>query len=328
MAVNLSVSVGVSKYSPGLQPLPGAVRAAEDFASWARRAGYHSILITDSGKPLVTIQRIKYKMESFLSKTEVKRLIFFFAGHGTAVAAANDCWLLSNVLREPDEKIDRTMFLRQLETYRIPQIALFVDACRTITNISFNGDGRGVLSNGGAHRVTPQLDVFLACSLGDPALCVQGEVSSQDRCLFTRVVLEGLSGNAEMAIERLYHPQAPAVVSHTLANFVEAEAENRASLLNRINHPEIQAAFRAPEDVYLKIEEDRATIGSHPPAVRPNAPIFPAPAIDQDDRRGLERMRIQFDERAAQDALDHVLPDFLRWIDPRRKNDYQQNCGT
>lgn len=321
MASNLCVAVGVSKYSPGLQPLPGAVRAAEDFVSWAEKTGYHSLLITDSGSKPVTIQLIKDEMERLLGKVEVKRLIFFFAGHGTVSGAADDCWLLSNVLQDPEEVISRLAFQRQLTTYRIPQIAFFVDACRTVTNLGPYIRGRGVLSNSGADRLNPQLDTFLACSLGHPALSIQGAVPSQDRCLFTEVVLEGLSGNAEAAIEKCHHAQAPAVVSHTLANFVESEAENRASLLNRINRPEIQAAFRAPEDVYLKIEEGRQSAGSHPP---PDRPIVPAPDTYREDAVRLEQLSTRINQQVTRDALDQVFPDFMRWFGFGRGGFYQE----
>lgn len=322
MAHNLCISVGVSEYTSGLTRLPGAAVAAGAFSVWASTAGYRSILISDANGKAVTAARIKHVLEVALRKSEINRFIFFFAGHGTAVAAANECWLLTNVLKDPDEAIDRLAFYRQLQTYRIPQIAFFADACRTVSSLSFNVNGRSILSHSGADRVNPQFDLFLAASLGHPALMVKGMSDSKDRCLFTEVLLDGLYGKAEAAIEKFHHPDAPAVVSHTLANFVETEAKNKASLLNRINEPEIQAAFRAPNDVYLKLHLDSQRADTGQPDRSPDCPYVPA--SDQAGQPVEERQqrRQRIDERIARDTLARITPRFLRTKGRREGGQY------
>jgi hypothetical protein len=291
----LCVAVGVSEYGAGLESLPGAAQAAREVCDWAAAAGYITLLVTDDNKDPVTVERLKVALERILDETELERLIFYFAGHGTIRSAAEEHWLLSNVLKEPDEVIDRTQFLLRLATFDIAQIAFFIDACRSQSKMALDLGRRGVIKNSGVDRKNPQVDIFLAASLGDSAFHVKDARSGKYRCLFTDVLLTGLYGHPS-AIEKS-HPEAPAVVSATLATFVEAEVSKRAADISRKAEPEIRASFRRPKDVYLRLPKGQQSDAGL------NARKNPPPRSVPPERSS---------EEAARQALEQVVPDFLK----------------
>jgi hypothetical protein len=303
----LCVAVGISDYGPELDRLPGAPRAAEKIFEWGKSAGYYSMLVTDDHKKPVTVDRLKGMLEPILETTEFERVIFYFAGHGTIASAAAEKWLLSRAVNEPDEAIDRTAFLWQLATFNVKQIALLIDACRSQSKIGLHVHGRGVVRNSGSDRKNPQMDIFLAASLGDSAFHVKDPMTGEWRCLFTETLLDGLYGRDARAIEREFHPAAPAVVSGSLAKFLLEEVSARAAQLDKKSEPEIQPAFLRPDDVYLKLA---GGMGVGPPegVRRPEPELEPrpfeaAPSATPAARGGEAEMR---------EALEQIVPELLK----------------
>ncbi len=323
---NLCVAVGVSNYGQGMEALPGAGQAAREISKWAELAGYRTLVITDEkddkGKRVpVTVDRLKGELEAILQSTVVERIIFYFAGHGTIASAASEKWLLSKAVEEPDEAIDRTSFLRQLATYNIPQVALFIDACRSQSKMGLDVHGRGVIRNSGAERTNPEVDIFLAASLGDSAFHVKDTKTGEYRCLFTDVLLTGLYGRHPLAIARNYHPEAPAVVSRTLKEFVKEEVTKKAAAINKKADAQIDAGFQLPNDVYLKITEARAeevASQAEPPVGLGGGLMLDLPVgvgrrepwevVVTAQHTPVERGN----EEAAREALELVVPGFLK----------------
>src|SRR5208337_2125459 len=88
------VAIGVSD-APPLDYLPGAVNGAKAFGAWARSLGIPTKVLTDEEKP-IGIEAIKAAFEeSFKDRPKVSRFLVYFAGHGLALPAAGDLWLLS-----------------------------------------------------------------------------------------------------------------------------------------------------------------------------------------------------------------------------------------
>lgn len=310
--MHLCLAIGVSRYKPGLRQLPGAIAGARAFGAWASRNDYNTILITD-GPPDgdITIERVRVALSEQLETKEIHRLLVYFAGHGLARDAGDEFWLLPDVSRNPAEAIHVTAFRRQLEQWGIPQIGFFADACRTAGKLGFNVYGSMVIENSGGKFRKPQFDRFLATSLGDPALGIQGIINADHRCLFTSVVVDALNGHHPAAIRAEYHPSAPAVVSDSLADFVNGEVQRKASLLGRMQEPEIDAGFTFPNDVYTLLK-------------RIGVPIVPGPDTQPDidlqrsakeaEQRDLARqanVASILNEMGPPRSLQHLIPRHL-----------------
>ncbi|WP_457811133.1 hypothetical protein [Sinorhizobium meliloti] len=75
------VSIAVSKPDGGLAFLPGAIKASERMAAWARADGYISLLINDNLFAEVTTDLLRTKIaeaiEKVTDRTALRRLIVF-----------------------------------------------------------------------------------------------------------------------------------------------------------------------------------------------------------------------------------------------------------
>jgi hypothetical protein len=310
MTIRLCFTIGISQYHAGLRKLPGAIRGAKAFAHWASKNGYVSVTITDDPSKEVTIRTIREELQSYLDSDAIERLIIYFAGHGFARDSDDEFWLLANIDRNPVEAIHVSTFRRQLEQWQIPQIAFFADACRTTGALAFKIFGSPVLEHSGGATTNAEFDRFLAASLGDPALSVAGGPNSDDYCLFTSVVVDALDGKEPRAIRSNYHPSAPAVVSDSLAAFVARETQNKASLLGRMQVPEINAGFLYPNDIYTPL-------GSLP-KVASGSSSFGDIKIDPRETASLANRRDNAREALVIDALARIDHPILSAADQDR----------
>ncbi len=63
--MKLCLTIGVSRSTP-LTPLPGAITAAHEFATWAQQSGFTTKLITDEANSPVTISRVRETLLAML----------------------------------------------------------------------------------------------------------------------------------------------------------------------------------------------------------------------------------------------------------------------
>ena len=126
------VSIGVSKPGGGLDELPGAIKAAERMAAWATAQGYETILVHDRKHGEVTIDLLRDAIapaiKQVTDRTELKRLVVFFAGHGAALAVGDQYWILTHWKKRPTEAVKVSSLQRMLEYYGPTQVAIIGDA--------------------------------------------------------------------------------------------------------------------------------------------------------------------------------------------------------
>jgi hypothetical protein len=112
------ISIGVSKPGGGLDELPGAITASARMAAWARAQGYSTLLIQDVDLPEITTEllrdRVVAAIEDITNRTELKRLVIFFAGHGAALAVGDQYWILTNWHKRKTEAIKVSSLQRTL----------------------------------------------------------------------------------------------------------------------------------------------------------------------------------------------------------------------
>jgi len=112
------ISIGVSKPGGGLDELPGAITASERMAAWAEAQGYLTLLLHDGAVPEITTDvlrdRIAAAITEVTDRTELKRLVIFFAGHGAALAIGDQYWILTNWQTRTTEAIKVSSLQRML----------------------------------------------------------------------------------------------------------------------------------------------------------------------------------------------------------------------
>ena len=246
----LCLAIGISS-APPLPFLRGALNGARDFYNWAQSDGYQAELLTDEQTP-VTIDILRQKLESMLSSAaqDIFRFILYFAGHGLIREAEEGLWLLSdwnNQLRAVAVEVLK----RRLYMYGVQQISIFADACRSLPGDMNAADlvADAVLGRGPVKlTIAPYIDKFIAAQDGTTTFAVPGPSPTQDRCLFTGVLMEGLWGLAPGAISP-YFPNK--VTSQSLGQFLLVEVPKRARTYKRTLNPTVQPLFPLGSDVYF-----------------------------------------------------------------------------
>jgi hypothetical protein len=192
------VSVAVSK-PEDLTELPGAITAARRMATWASAHGYRTVTIDDSKVP-VTVERIRKELTPLLTPA-TSRLIFFFAGHGSAKDANKSYWLLSNWSSNWSEAIDVSSFQRMLRFFCPQQVTVIGDCCRVVHKSFLDVIGSAVLDRPDAEPSDFELDRFFAADAGEQSFMIRAQGSDEAFCIFTEVVLDALEGDAPDAFE-------------------------------------------------------------------------------------------------------------------------------
>lgn len=195
------ISIGVSKPRGGLEELPGAITASERIAAWAKAQGYVTLLLHDAALPEITIdllrERIAAAIEDVTSRTELKRLVIFFAGHGAALALGDQYWILTNWKKRPTEAIKVSSFQRMLEYYGPKQVSIIGDACQEFSSKFIDLLGSAVLDMPDEEQHPYELDQFFAVDVGKQAFMIKAIEDKKDFCLFTEVLLDALEGDAQ-----------------------------------------------------------------------------------------------------------------------------------
>ena len=148
---------------------------------------------------------------------------------------------------------------RRLERYAIKQVSIIGDAVVRFPTAPIAPISppipfwAGVLFD----PDTPTIDILNASKTFRAAYMVPGQKPEEDRCIFSGVLEEALSGaNAEA----FYGGR---ITSSSLAKFLKQEVPTRAATYQVQLRPDITAGFLPPDDVYLA-EKPEA-----PPALKP-----------------------------------------------------------
>jgi hypothetical protein len=283
--------IGVGDASP-LPYLPGAVNGARAFHRWAKALGYDARLVTDEKRP-VTLARLRRQFEGLLTATDsgTHRLLIYFAGHGLIREAEQGLWLLSDWSQEL-RAVSVEGLKRRLGLYRVKQVAIFADACRSLPDDIEAADltPEPVLVRGPAPRSVIAVDKFVAAQDGEKTFMIPGPNPKDDRCLFSGVLLEGLWGTKPGAFSKLLDTK---VTSRSLGAYLESEVPQIAKSYRYEVVPSVSPTFPEGDDIYF---------GDPPHVTAPKLPDWPP----------LEVVTLQSAERAREAAKRTPSP-------PRRR---------
>jgi hypothetical protein len=288
--------IGISD-APPLEFLQGAVNGARAFAQWTRDRGIQTEILTDEENPVNFQNVLDAFGRLFAAHAAIDRLLVYFAGHGLTRDAGEDLWLLSQWF--PDQRAIAVMALRrQLERYGIKQISIIGDACRSLPNDEDNAclTPDAVLKRGPFDRTTPRIDVLNASKKFRAAYMVPGQTPEEDRCIFSGVLEEALSGAKAEAFD------GGRITSMSLVKFLIQEVQNRAAIYNVRLEPDVTPGFLSPDDVYVD------AMPAAPPALKPwpqsNAAVLAAMSASnaspaRGGKRGWSTRRSHADEAAV-----------------------------
>lgn len=215
--MKLCLTIGISKAHP-LSHLPGAITAAHEIRDWASQAGFITEVITDEGETPVTIARIRETLLKMLpANDEVDLFVLHFAGHGFRTGAEQNVWLPSDWHKEM-RAISVEALKRQLYMHGIKSLSIFADACRSLPSDIETADifGDPVLPRGPYEAAAPIIDRFNAVADGQQAFMLKGDGTAPARCVFSTVLVEGLSGFYDESFDK-YLPDC--VIPESLALF-------------------------------------------------------------------------------------------------------------
>ncbi|MDQ5821104.1 MAG: caspase family protein [Actinomycetota bacterium] len=244
-----AIAIGVSD-AQGLPYLAGAINGAKAFEKWAAALGYETRLVTDETGD-VTIERLRDELEQLLTAApETHRFLLYFAGHGLIRGAEEGLWLLSD-WRKDLSAVGVEILRRRLLRYRVRQIGIFADACRSLPPDIEAADltADGVLGLGPGERAADvALDRFTAAQDGAQTFTIPGDGPEDDRCLFSGVLLQGLWGTQRSAYSQLLPDK---VTSRSLGAYLQAEVKRVAADYGYTVEPAISPTFPEGDDVYF-----------------------------------------------------------------------------
>ncbi|AVH45564.1 caspase family protein [Agrobacterium tumefaciens] len=270
--MKLCLTIGVSRSTP-LTPLPGAITAAHEFATWAQQSGFTTKLITDEANRPVTISRVRETLLAMLPQNdEVELFILHFAGHGFRTGAEQNVWLPSDWYQEM-RGISVEGLRRQLYRHGIKSLSIFSDACRSLPPDIETADiaEDPVLPRGPYDPVQPVLDRFSAVMDGEKAFMLKGDQTSPARCIFSTVILEGLCGHRDEAFDK-YLPDC--VIPESLGLFSQARMREIGERYRLKCSPDVSTGIPREHAVYF--QRGKSPSGNIPPPQWPAPPDDPA----------------------------------------------------
>ena len=281
---DIFVSIAVSRPEE-LIPLPGALSGAKRMAEWAKANGYAVVHIHDleSDVSVADIRkRVTEAIDAVQASSPLRRIVFYFAGHGAAQTLNDTLWLLSKWRSDSSEAIRVPNLQSVLRTYHPAQVSIIGDSCRATHAGFLDLLGNAVLLRRAETPGEFELDQFLATVAGAPAFMVPARGSSGSYCVFTEVLLSGLQGEAKE--ER---GGVALVTSGAIAKYLKSEVPLRASELNVSITPEPKPGFIQPEDVYAKLGAsavpavETVVLAARPPMAFGVSKERPAPRDDR-----------------------------------------------
>lgn len=269
--MKLCLTIGVSRSSP-LTPLPGAITVAHEISTWAQQSGFTTKLITDEANSPVTIPRVRETLLAMLPRNdEVELFIMHFAGHGFRTGAEQNVWLPSDWYQEM-RGISVEGLRRQLYRHGIKSLSIFSDACRSLPPDIETADiaEDPVLPRGPYDPVQPILDRFSAVMDGEKAFMLKGDQSSPARCIFSTVILEGLCGHRDEALDR-HLPDC--VIPESLGLFAQARMREIGERYRLKCSPDVSTGIPREHAVYF--QRGKSSASNIPPPRWPTPPEHP-----------------------------------------------------
>ena len=199
-----AVLIGVDK-TGSLPKLHDAASGARKMAQWAQQQGFDSIeVITDEGTEPVIARDIKKAIKAIVEAGTIEQLVVYFAGHGVN-NAYSEYWLLSEAPGDPQEAVN----LQGSETLAryagIPHVVFISDACRTAApGIQAQAvRGSEIFPNEGPGGAAQPVDLFYACSLGNPAAEIDDPNTTAEEyaALYTGALRSALLGEDPSLLE-------------------------------------------------------------------------------------------------------------------------------
>ena len=284
------IIIAVSKYKGGFGNLPGALVSGYRMAEWATSpVQNHRPLVIMDDNPFpshetskfeidvygqITTSILKDKVSQFLTEAKTDRLVVYFAGHGLVTSTAEQYWLLTNAAEDKAEGVDVEGFKLGLAHYNIGkfnpqlsrgQICLIADACRNTSQMAIAFKGDSILTKSTGFRRC-HYDQFYATTIGERSFQANASADERAFCIFTSVLLDGLNGFDERAIEAEHHKHRPVVTNHRLTEYLDEEVPRRARRYGESMTPDPLPGFLPPSNDYTRID--------------PKNPKPPAPPID------------------------------------------------
>lgn len=290
--MKLFLTIGVSTAMP-LPHLPGAITVAREMADWAQNSGFVTEVITDENKNPVTIKRIREALLRMLPANDrVELFILHFAGHGLRSGAEQNVWLPSDWSTEI-RAISVEGLKRRLYMYGIKNLSIFSDACRSLATDIDTADlfGDPVLPKGPYDAVPPIIDRFNAVGDGQQAYMLKGDDVAPPRCVFSTVLVEGLS----KAFDK-YMPDC--VIPDSLAQFSIDRLKEIGEKYDLKCLPDCTPGFPRDHAIYLRRGDSRIDL--------------PTPKWPGSSSRNEEHDRVSDNLQAY--SLDIKFPNFRRHV--------------
>lgn len=307
--MNACLAIGIEKTEKG-DDLPGAVNSAKAMAAWAGKCGYQTELVTDEPPPgkqervPVTIDRIRDALLRLLPTPRdgvdrggppnpPDRLIVYFAGHGMQVDT-RVMWLLSGSYNT-QEAVGVSELQDLLASYRVPQVAIVADACRSPAIREWNArmNAHPVLPLGEFDMLeeTVDIDLFQAVPQYRQAFMLRARDDAPARCIFSAVLMEALHGAAQGAFDA-----EDQVTSDSIVRYLRDEVPRRAGIYGVTMKPRLRASWLDDANVYV----NRAAL-----AALALPPLDPWPELSPTVGQGMEKI-LTADNEAAR-GLDMVV---------------------
>lgn len=275
------VSIAVAKPDGELEALPGAIKASERMADWAKAHGYISLLINDNLFPEVTTELLRTKIseaiEEVTNRAVLQRLIIFFAGHGAALGIDDQNWMLSNWNKRPNEAVKVSSLQRMLEYYGPEQVTIIGDACQEFSARFMEVIGSPILDKTEEHRRDFELDRFFPVDAGSQAFMIKAKGEKEAFCLFTEVMLDALEGDApEKYFETIDGSRH--VTSQTLAKYLKENLATEAGKYGVRMDPRPRPGFYT-DRVYYSAPEPSGPARSGTPSAEESAGNESKPSV-------------------------------------------------
>ncbi|MEE4013418.1 caspase family protein [Roseibium sp. FZY0029] len=305
--MKLCLTIGVSRAQP-LSYLPGAITAAKEMKEWAERSGYRTTILTDDGKDPVTVSRIRTALLELLPENDiVNAFVLHFAGHGYRAGAEQNMWLPSDWNTEL-RAISVEGLKKRLYGHGIENLTILSDACRSLPSSVDIADlsQDSVLPRGPYDPSFPIIDRFNAVTDGKEAYMLPGDENAPARCIFSSVLLEGLSGHRDEAFDKYV---SDCVTSESLDLFSKARMKEISELYRLKCAPENTVGTPRDHFIYFRRDNpgngDAATLLWPAPPETPSAPSagleISKHAPPQEDEALFELAPAPHDERPPHD---------------------------
>lgn len=271
----ICLAIGASR-AEHLEPLPGALTAAEEVGDWARRSGFDVVeVVTDEDKAEpVTISRLRNVLTDLLRDDgeEIDAFVLHFAGHGFRLGAEQNLWLPTDWSTEL-RAIAVEPLRSKLYRHGIRNLTIFSDACRALPNdieiTELTPDG--ILGRGPYGAVPPVLDRYNAVMDGQQAYMIPGDSPEDARCVFSTAVLEALWGHRDDAFDQ--HIEGK-VTPESLDLFLKRRLQEIGERYRLKCRPENVPG--TPRDHLIYFDRRRPPAGA-----MPAAPIWPVPVWER-----------------------------------------------